>query len=76
VITVRPGNLIAFISYLSTDFFPVLDILGCDKDCRMNDNFLSIMLERVRCSKFIKTFSCLRSSNDMPHASGIFLLGS
>lgn len=53
------GNLIAFILYLSTDFFPVLDILGCDRDCRMNDNFVSILLEGVRCSKFIKIFSYL-----------------
>lgn len=70
------GNLIAFILYLSTDFFPVLDILGCDRDCRMNDNFVSIMLEAVRCSKFIKIFSYLRSSTDMPYASRICFSGS
>lgn len=53
------GNIIAFILYHSIEFFPVLDRLGCDRDCRGNDNFVSIMLEGVRCSKFIKIFSSL-----------------
>lgn len=73
---VTTGNIIAFILYHSTDFFPVLDRLGCDRDCRGNDNFLSIMLEGVRCSKFIKIFSYLWSFTGLQCASRIFFLGS
>lgn len=48
---------------------------GYDGDCRMNDNFVSIMLEEIRYSKFIKIFSYLKSTTDMPYASSIFFLG-
>lgn len=57
-------------------FFPVLDILGCDMDCRMNDTFFSIILEGVTCSKFNKIFSYFKSSTDTPYASRIFFLES
>lgn len=67
---VTTGNIIAFILYHSTEFFPVLDRLGCDRDCRGNDNFVSIMLEGVRCSKFIKIFSCLWSFTGLQCAAG------
>lgn len=33
------------------------------------------MLEEIRCSKFIKIFSYLRSTTDMQYASSIFFLG-
>lgn len=67
-------NCFYFVSFYR--FFPVLDIFGWDRDCRMNDNFVSIMLEGVRCSKFTKVFSYLRSSADMQYKVGFFFLGS
>lgn len=68
------GNIIAFILYHSREFFPVLDRFGCDRDHRGNDNFISIMLEGVRCSKLIKIFSSVWSFTGLQRASRVLFL--